>query len=88
MSLVFHGPQSAGELLDVSLGVVKRHAGPLLRIGIGPTLAIPLFFGSAFGLLYLIYHGVLSTALYANARVRNEGYDVEDLLPVTTGAAG
>ena len=208
MSLVFHGPQSAGELLDVSLGVVKRHPGLLLRIGIWLTLgiagidlvsnvvpealglmAIPLtfavyslgeagvsfaawrllhrqpvpgallivrwfavpaanviegtgvrqgfrrsrelargnrrqifitvglldvgmtvgalmlaiaamdevtselpiwftFFGSAFGLLYLIYHGVLSTALYANARVRNEGYDVEDLLPVTTGAAG
>lgn len=244
MSLVFHGPQSAGELLDVSLGVVKRHAGLLLRIGIWPILAIavidlvssavpetlglmalPLtfavysmgeagvsfaawrllhrqpvdaatvwtrvrehslgvavgytlkslglvlgllfflvpgallivrwfaipaanviegtgvglgfrrsrelargnrrqifitvglldigmtvgaitlaiaamdevtselpiwftFLGSAFGLLYLIYHGVLSTALYANARVRNEGYDVEDLLPERTEAAG
>lgn len=31
----------------------------------------------ALGLVYLIYHAVLSTDLHANARVRNEGYDVE-----------
>jgi hypothetical protein len=41
----------------------------------------------AFAVVYLPYHGVLSSALYANARVRNEGYDVEEQLFATAGAA-
>ena len=42
---------------------------------------------SAIGLIYLLYHAVLSSALYANTRVRNEGYDVEELLTSAAGAA-
>lgn len=41
----------------------------------------------AFALVYLPYHGVLSSALYANARLRNEGYDVEERLLSAAGAA-
>lgn len=55
------------------------------------TSELPIWFSFAtwaFTMFYLLYHAVLSTALYANARVRNEGYDVEDLLPTTTDAAG
>ena len=33
-----------------------------------------------FAFVYLPYHGVLSSALYANARLRNEGYDLEERL--------
>ena len=33
MSLVFHRPQSAGELLDVSLNVVKQNGTLLLGLG-------------------------------------------------------
>jgi hypothetical protein len=224
VSLVFHRPQSAGELLDVSLGVVKRHAAFLFRLGMWPVLGIaaidlisralpessalglmmlplsfvvysigeagvsfaawqllhrrpvdaaavwtrvrqcfgsvtvgytlkwmgvllglvffivpgalllvrwfavpaanvqifvtiglldvgmtlgsivlaaaavddttselPLWFSLAswaFTMFYLLYHATLSTALYANARVRNEGYDVEDLFPAATEVAG
>jgi hypothetical protein len=40
VSLIFHAPQSAGELLDVSLGVVKRHAGLLGRIALWPVVGI------------------------------------------------
>jgi hypothetical protein len=40
-----------------------------------------------FAFIYLPYHGVLSSALYANARLRNEGYDLEERLLSTAGAA-
>jgi hypothetical protein len=43
--------------------------------------------GWAFSLVYLPYHGVLSSALYANARIRNEGYDLEEGLLSAAGAA-
>jgi hypothetical protein len=43
VSLVFHGPQSAGELLDVSFGVVKRHPALLCRIGVWPVVAYAVF---------------------------------------------
>jgi hypothetical protein len=54
------------------------------------TSELPVWFSFAswtLTLFYLLYHAVLSAALYANARVRSEGYDVEDLLPATTEAA-
>jgi hypothetical protein len=69
VSLVFHRPQSAGELLDVSLGVVK-----------GPR-ALPE--SSALGLLML----PLSFVVYSIGEA-NEGYNVEDLFPAATEAAG
>jgi hypothetical protein len=53
------------------------------------TSELPIWFSFAswaFTMFYLLYHAVLSAALYANARVRNEGYDVEDLLAAPTGA--
>jgi hypothetical protein len=43
--------------------------------------------GWVFTLVYLPYHGVLSSALYANARLRNEGYDLEERLLSSVGAA-
>jgi hypothetical protein len=55
------------------------------------TSELPIWFSFAswaFTMLYLLYHATLSAALYANARVRNEGYDVEDLFPAATEAAG
>lgn len=40
MRLVLDRPQSAGELLDISLNVVKQHFGLLLRLGIWPILGV------------------------------------------------
>jgi hypothetical protein len=101
VSLVFHRPQSAGELLDVSLGVVKGHPALLFRLGMWPVLGIAaidlasraLPESSALGLMmlplsFVVYSIGEAGVSYANARVRNEGYDVEDLFPAATEAAG
>jgi hypothetical protein len=52
--------------------------------GTTPLWLSPITWSLAF--LYLAYHAVVSSALYANARVRNEGYDVESLEPIAAGA--
>jgi hypothetical protein len=74
-------------LLDLSMIVLSLTVAAMLMDETDPQL--PLWFSVinwVWTMLYLLFHATLSAALYANARVRNEGYDVESLLPAAVGA--